>query len=118
MERGESLAEGAAREVWEEAGIRLAPENLEFYMSGTITFINQVYIAFRARVDTESCQPGEEVLAAAFCSRDECPWDQLAYPAVNDSIRQAYDDLEQGRFGLYQAEMTEEIYRLEGIVTD
>lgn len=117
MEAGESLAEGAARELWEETGIRLAPESLEFYMTGTITFINQVYIAFRAVVDTEDCQPGEEAIAVEFCSRDECRWDQVAYPEVNDAIRRAYDDLAQSRFGIYQAEMTEEIYRLDEVIT-
>jgi ADP-ribose pyrophosphatase YjhB (NUDIX family) len=117
MERGETMAEGAAREVWEETGIRLAPRDLEFYMTGTITFINQVYIGFRASVACEDCEPGQEALAAAFYSREECPWDEVAYPEVNDSIRRAYDDLERGRFGIYQAEMTQEIYRLLPIST-
>lgn len=117
MEAGETLAEGAARELWEEAGIRLAPEQLEFYMTGTITFINQVYVAFRAAVAEETCVAGEEALAVAFFSRDECPWDEVAYPEVNDSIREAYDDLERGVFLQYQGEMTEEIYRLTPIQT-
>ena len=115
MEAGESPAEGAARELWEETGIRLAPGELTFYMAGTITFINQVYIAFRAAAATEECQPGAEALAAAFYSRAECPWDQVAYPEVNDAVRQAYTDLEQGSFGSYEAEMTQEVYRLQPI---
>jgi 8-oxo-dGTP diphosphatase len=117
MERGETLRAGAAREVGEETGIRLAPESLEFYMTGTITFINQVYIAFRSRVADERCEPGAEALAVAFYSRQECPWDEVAYPEVNDSIRRAYDDLERGSFGLYQGEMTQELYRLTPIST-
>ncbi|MCZ6830931.1 MAG: NUDIX domain-containing protein [Gammaproteobacteria bacterium] len=117
MERGETVAAGTARELWEETGIRLAPAALEFYMTGTITFINQVYICFRASVASEDCQPGQEAIAAAFFSREECPWDEVAYPEVNDSIRRAYDDLERGSFGLYQAEMTQEIYRLLPIST-
>jgi 8-oxo-dGTP diphosphatase len=112
MERGESSAQGAARELWEEAGVRLDPTALEFYMTGTITFINQVYIAYRASVDSYDCAAGEEALAAAFYSRDECPWDQVAYPEVNDSIRRAYDDLDRGSFGVYHAEMSEEVYQL------
>ena len=117
MERGESMAEGAARELWEETGIQLAPASLQFYMTGTITFINQVYIAFRAQAPSEECSPGEEAIAAAFYSREECPWDQVAYPEVNDAIRRAYDDLERASFGLYQAEMTQELYRLTPIST-
>jgi ADP-ribose pyrophosphatase YjhB (NUDIX family) len=112
MEAGETTAEGAARELWEEAGIRIAPESLSLYMAGTITFLNQVYIAYRASVDSTDCTPGVEAQAAAFFARDECPWEKLAYPQVNDAIRQAYDDLERGEFGMYHAEMSKDYYRL------
>ncbi len=117
MEAGETSAEGAARELWEETGIRLDPDSLEFYMTGTITLINQVYIAYRAQVGSEQCVAGEEALAAAFYSRQECPWDQLAYPEVNDSIGLAYDDLERGGFGVYHAEMSAQQYRLAPVYT-
>jgi len=117
MEAGETTAEGAARELREEAGIELPPESLTFYMTGTITFINQVYIAYRATIDCEACSPGIEAIDAAFYSREECPWDAVAYPEVNDSIRQAYDDLERGEFGVYQAEMSRETYCLEPVRT-
>jgi ADP-ribose pyrophosphatase YjhB (NUDIX family) len=117
MEAGESLAAGAARELFEETGIELNPADLDFYMTGTITFINQVYVAFRACVEQASCEAGAEALAAAFFSREECPWDEVAYPEVNDAIRRAYDDLEQGSFGIYQAQMTQEMYRLDPVIT-
>lgn len=118
MEAGESLAQAAARELWEETGIRLAPADLQFYMTGTITFINQVYVGFRATACVEECTPGVEALAAAFYSRDECPWDQVAYPEVNDCIRLAYDDLERNCFGIYHSEMTEEFYRIERVLQE
>jgi ADP-ribose pyrophosphatase YjhB (NUDIX family) len=115
LEEGETLAEGAARELREEAGIDLAPDALQLYMTGSITFINQVYMGFRALVPTDSCEPGVESMDCGFYSRDECPWDQVAYPQVNDSIRQAYDDLDSGRFGVWQAEMTESRYELRPV---
>jgi 8-oxo-dGTP diphosphatase len=117
MEAGEGLAQGAARELREETGVCIPPERLQFYMTGTITFINQVYVAFRATVDAPTCSPGPEALAATFYSRSECPWGEVAYPEVNDSIRRAYDDLERGEFGLYHAQMTEDLYSFEPIVT-
>ena len=117
MEQGETSAEGAARELREETGIRLQPEELDFYMTGTITFINQVYIAYRATLPTEDCSPGVEALEARFFSRAECPWDEVAYPEVNDSIRLAYDDLARDAFGIYEAEMSEDTYRLEQVAT-
>ena len=110
LEAGETLAEGAARELHEEAGILLPPGQLQLYMTGTITFIHQVYVAFRATVDTDYTSPGVESQACEFFSRQQCPWDQVAYPEVNETIVQAYDDLGSGHFDVWQAEMTEGRY--------
>lgn len=115
LELGETLAEGAARELHEEAGILLPAEHLQLYMTGSITFINQIYMGFRATVQSDLCLPGVESMACRFFTRQECPWDQLAYPQVNDSIRQAYDDLDSGNFGVWQAEMTESRYELRPV---
>ena len=110
LESGETLAEGAARELHEEAGVLIPPGQLQLYMTGTITFINQVYVAFRATVDSDFCAPGEESLDCGFFSRDDCPWDRVAYPEVNDSIVQVYSDLDSGLFDIWQGEMTESRY--------
>jgi len=115
LEAGETLAEGAARELREEAGVDLAPSSLQLYMTGTITFINQVYVGFRAAIDSDHCRPGAESLACGFFSREECPWAQVAYPEVNNAIEQAYADLSSGEFGIWQAEMTDSRYRLEPV---
>ena len=45
-----------------------------------------------------------------FFTAQECPWDEVAYPQVNESIAQAYDDLDSGSFDVWQAEMTESRY--------
>jgi len=115
LEQGETLAEGAARELHEEAGILLPPEHLQLYMTGSITFINQVYMGFRAVVESDLCVPGVESLACCFFTRAECPWAQVAYPQVNDSIRQAYDDLDSGHYEVWQAQMTASEYELRPV---
>lgn len=110
LEGGETLAEGAARELYEEAGILLPSERLELYMTGTLTFINQVYVGFRATVDTDFCLAGSESQACGFFTRQECPWGSVAHPQVNSTIEQVYDDLDSGEFDVWQAEMTESRY--------
>jgi len=115
MEQGETLAEAAARELGEETGIWLPPDQLELYMMGTISFISEVYVAFHAEVPTACCSAGEESLDVAFFSRDELPWESIAYPEANHSILQAYDDIESGHFGRYHCEMTPEKNRLDPI---
>lgn len=118
LEGGETLAAGAARELHEEAGILLHPGQLQLYMTGTLTFINQVYVGFRAVVDTELCLPGKESKACGFFSREECPWSQVAYPQVNSTIEQVYEDLASGEFGVWQAELTESRYDFLPVSTD
>lgn len=115
LEKGETLSAGAARELREEAGVVLPPAQMHLYMTGSITFINQLYMGFRATVPSESCRPGVESMACRFFTRDECPWEELAYPQVNDSIRQAYDDLDSGSFAVWQAQMTGSHYELRPV---
>jgi ADP-ribose pyrophosphatase YjhB (NUDIX family) len=116
LEMGETLAEGAARELREEAGVVLPPDQMQLYMTGSITFINQIYVGFRATVSSEFCRPGIESMDCGFYTREECPWEQVAYPQVNDSIRQAYDDLDSGSFGIWQAQMTHSHYELRPVL--
>jgi ADP-ribose pyrophosphatase YjhB (NUDIX family) len=105
LESGETLAQGAVREVMEEAGVVLNEQSLQYYMMGAVTFVNQVHIAFRATVDSFECQPGPESLDCRFLTRDECPWNALAYPEVTAAMEQAYDDLECGTYGIWSAEL-------------
>lgn len=115
LESGETLAEGAARELAEEAGVVLPPERLALYMTGTITFINQVYVGFRAAVETTDFSPGVESQECGFFAREDCPWGEVAYPEVNDSIRQVYDDLDRGSFGVWQAQMSQSRYLFQEV---
>jgi len=113
LENGESLAQGAARELSEEAGVILPAPSMQLYMVGSITFINQIYVGFRATVDSVACVPGIESMDCQFFTRDECPWGEVAYTKVNNSIAQAYDDLASGDFGVWHAQMTSSHYDLQ-----
>jgi 8-oxo-dGTP diphosphatase len=109
MEQGESLAEASARELREETGVIVPPEQLQLYMIGSISYISEVYIAFCASVADTDCQPGPEVREARYFSREELPWDEVAYPSANAAIIQAYQDCEERRFGIYHGIYTEQV---------
>jgi ADP-ribose pyrophosphatase YjhB (NUDIX family) len=117
VEHGEPLREGAARELYEEAGVVIPPDELAFYMMGSLTFINQIYVGFRGTVHSAECNPGRESLEARFFTREECPWDEVAYPEVNESVELAYDELESGQFHQWQVEMTANSYDRQMIHT-
>ena len=103
LEIGETLAEAAARELREETGLSLDPSSLSLYSLGSITQIDQVYIAFRATVDEVECSPGSEALEVRFFAEQELPWSEIAFPSANYSIQMAYDDIRRGLHGLYLA---------------
>ena len=103
MELGETLAEAAVRELREETGLALEASELRLYSLGSITQIDQVYIAFRARVGEVSFSPGAEALELRFFAEHELPWEEVAFPSANYSIQMAYDDIRRGGHGLYLA---------------
>ncbi len=84
MELGESTAEGAAREVWEEAQARVAVESLLGVYE--IPHINQVNIIYRARMLGPDFAPGPESEAVELFGWEDIPWDQLAFPSVRWSL--------------------------------
>lgn len=104
LECGETLAEAAARELREETGLVLDPAALRLYSLGSITAINEIYIAFRASVGSVELAPGPEALEARFFAEDELPWEEIAFPLANYAIRQAYADVQRGAFGVYLAQ--------------
>jgi ADP-ribose pyrophosphatase YjhB (NUDIX family) len=115
LEGGETLSEGAARELYEETGVLLEPAQLQLYMTGAITFINQVYVSFRAAVPTTHCRPGRESRACGFFIREDCPWDDVAYPEVNNIIHRVHDDLDSGDFAVLEAQKSGQRYGLRAV---
>lgn len=98
MENGETTAEGAARETLEEAGARV--EVLNLYSMISLPDINQVYLLFRAKLLHLDFVPGEESLEASLFSEAEIPWEQLAFRAIERTLKLYYDDRRTGDFPL------------------
>ena len=98
MENGETTAEGAARETLEEAGARV--EVLNLYSMISLPDINQVYLLFRAKLLHLDFAPGEESLEVGLFSEAEIPWEQLAFRAIERTLKLYYDDRRAGDFPL------------------
>jgi 8-oxo-dGTP pyrophosphatase MutT (NUDIX family) len=99
MENGETTAEGAARETWEEAGalIEMGP----LYTLFNLPHINQVYLMFRARLLNLQYKPGVETLEARLFAEQEIPWDQLAFRTIKATLELYFRDRADGGFGFH-----------------
>jgi ADP-ribose pyrophosphatase YjhB (NUDIX family) len=89
MELGESTAEGAAREVWEEARARVTVEALVGIYD--IPRISQVHVIFRAPMVSSEFAPGEESLAVELFAWNAIPWEELAFPSVRWALERYSD---------------------------
>ena len=87
MEQGESAEEGALREAYEEATVRLKIDGLLAIYS--IPHISQVQLIYRTTLVDAHFAPGIESLEVALFDWDDIPWDELAFPSVKWALEQA-----------------------------
>lgn len=80
LELEESLADGAAREVLEEAGARVEITGLLGVYD--IPHIGQVHVMHKARMLDGHFAAGPESLDVDLVTWDELPWDNFAFPSV------------------------------------
>lgn len=99
MENGETTAEGAARETWEEAGARIRIGGL--YTLFNLPHINQVYLMFRATLLDLDFAPGIESLETRLFTEAEIPWDELAFKTVHATLKQYFEDRRNGDFDFH-----------------
>lgn len=85
LEQGESTADGAKREAWEEARARLEVKDLLALYD--LPHISQVQVFFRAPLVSGDVAPGPESLEVGLFAWDEIPWDDLAFPTVHWALR-------------------------------
>ncbi|WP_092615185.1 NUDIX hydrolase [Roseospirillum parvum] len=81
MENGETPAQGAAREVREEAlaEVEIGPL-IGLY---PLAPIDQVHMIYRARMTSPRHAPGPESLETALVAWADIPWDELAFPSIH-----------------------------------
>jgi ADP-ribose pyrophosphatase YjhB (NUDIX family) len=103
MERGETLERAAARETFEEAGVQIDPDKLSLYLVSSLPKISEVYVVFRAVVESDSCRPGSESLEVGYFNEQEVPWGQLAYAEMPNFLRQFFREHHEQKFGIHMS---------------
>lgn len=104
LENGETVSDGAKREVLEEAKARV--EILGLYTVFDLTDINQVYLLFRSRLLDLDFGAGEESLEVKLYMEDDIPWDEIAFMPIKESLRLYFKDRENDRFPLHMGRIT------------
>lgn len=99
LETGETTAEGAARETWEEAGARVEMEGLFSVLD--VVRAGQVHIFYRARLLDLDLAPGPETIENRLVPIEEIPWDQIAFRTVRRTLEHWIADQGVGDFGLH-----------------
>jgi ADP-ribose pyrophosphatase YjhB (NUDIX family) len=104
MENGETLQAAAARECYEEALAKVEVGSLLAVVD--VTHACQVHVMFRARLRTPDFAPGPESLDVALYDEADIPWDELAFPSGEFTLRKYFADRAAGREDHHFTELT------------
>lgn len=90
LENNETVAEGARREVLEETRANVG--DLQPYGLYNIPHISQIYFFFRAQLINNSFEPTDESRDVRLFKEEEIPWDRLAFPVVEKTLKRYFHD--------------------------
>jgi ADP-ribose pyrophosphatase YjhB (NUDIX family) len=96
MENGETSIAGAQRETQEEACASVS--DLQLYTMFDLPHISQVYMFYRANLDSGKFGVGAETLDADLFRIEDIPWDRMAFPVVTRTLKLFIDDRDRGEF--------------------
>jgi ADP-ribose pyrophosphatase YjhB (NUDIX family) len=99
MENGETLQQAAARECYEEA---LAQVQIGSLLSvAHVLHAHQVHVFFRATLQSEHFGAGPESLEVMLVEPREIPWQDIAFPSTDFTLRRYLEDRDAGRESHY-----------------
>jgi ADP-ribose pyrophosphatase YjhB (NUDIX family) len=96
MELGETLADAARREAFEEANAEVGIGDL--YTLFSLPHLSQVYAFFTSDLLNLDFSAGSESLDVKLFDESEIPWDDLAFETVRQSLTFFFEDRRSGHF--------------------
>ncbi len=94
MENGESVEDGAVREVREET--LSAVKIIGLHTLYSIPKINQVYMHFLADLQDLNFGPTIESLEVRLFTEEEIPWKEIAFTSSSFTIKKYFEDRRNG----------------------
>ena len=104
LENGETAETGAARETMEEANAEVAEASL--YTVFSLPHISQVYMFFKAELIGPSYSSGSESLEVELFSEQDIPWNELAFPVINQTLKHYFADRRSQTFPVHYENLT------------
>ncbi len=95
LEDGEKSEEGAAREVWEEAGAEVVIEGVHAVYN--LPQANQVYIHFIGELKDGIYSNGPESIETALFTEEEIPWNEMAFTSSYFALKRYFEDRRNGQ---------------------
>ncbi len=99
MELGETTVEAAARETMEEANARVNIQGL--YVVINLPQVDQVFMMFRSQLLDLDFSPGVESLAVELYTKQDIPWDSLAFGTIRQTLDFFFEDQQTGDYPLH-----------------
>ncbi len=90
MELGETSHAAALRETLEEANARV--EIINLFALFNLPHVNQIYLMFNSNLMDLNFSAGDESQEVALLSRDEIPWEQLAFTTIRYTLEFFFED--------------------------
>lgn len=116
MELGETPEEATSRELLEETGATIKPDNLHFFLIGSMPAADELYLAYRGQIDDISTiKITDEAMEVGFFSAAEAPWDKLAFPIAIETFNLLYKDLAADRHRAYSAKIVNNQHTIKPI---
>lgn len=95
LEIGESTNDGAERETFEEAGAKIQIGPLFSLLN--VTHVGQVHLFYLAKMSNALFEAGVESIEVALFSEAEIPWNELAFPTVQKTLKWFFADRKLGK---------------------
>lgn len=99
LELGETVEDGAKREVWEEALAKV--QNLQLQTVFTFTNYWHVYIQFVGDLVQGAYGVGEESTETRLFAEHEIPWDDIAFESSRFALHRYFEDINRGEFNVH-----------------
>jgi len=101
MENDETPEAAMSRELLEETGLAVDPGELTLVSVSSILHMAQTHLVFRCHLDNEpETAATEEAVEICLFDAASLPWDELAFPGIEPHVRQIYQWLRNGNFGI------------------